>query len=203
MSSWYEKCMPKIKDIKPHILEALNKFKNTNKVKSIYIWGSYAKNINNPEFRVRDIDILIKTPFHSGDLLSINNTIVKDICSSSYLENQGYDPEAIKFSKAFLGLIKYSIDCWAISSDKKLLHWGPTLIDKNYADDINKEAEEYAVKLTGINRKKINKSSEANRKNWYNSYCQYMNRCFEDMPTGWYQTEDIKIKDIMAKAIKI
>ncbi len=203
MSSWFYKCMPKIKDVKPYILTTLNDFKNTDGIKNIYIWGSYAKNKNNPDYRIRDIDVLAKTKFNSGDLISINNDIIKDICSDYYLENQGYDPLAVKFSKKFLSLSKYNVDCWVISSDRKLLHWGPIVINKKESEEVNKEAEEYAMRLTGKDRHKINKSSEYIRKNWYNGYCKYINQCFKNMPTGWYKTEDIKIKEIISKAIKI
>lgn len=202
MNSWYEKCMPKIKDVKPHISGALGNFKNIKGVKDLYIWGSYAENIDNPNFRIRDIDVLVKTQFNSGDLIAINDSIVKDSYSDEHLENQGYDPLAIKFSKKFLELSKYNVDCWAVSSDRKLLHWGPSPCNKNDSDNINQEAENYATHLTGISRKKINKSSEKNRKNWFNSYKQYINQYFNDMPTGWYKMEEVKIKDLFAKAIK-
>ena len=203
MSSWYEKRMPKIKDIKPHISKYVKDLKDSEGVKSIHIWGSYAKNIEKPQFRVRDIDVLVKTSFHSGDLISIDNNIITELCSDNYLENQGYDPLVVKFSKEFLKLKKYNIDCWAISSDRKLTHWGPIYINETESEENNKEAEKYANDFSGIERKKINKFSETVRNNWYNHYFTYMNKCFKNMPTGWYKTEYIKMKDIFAKAIKI
>jgi hypothetical protein len=195
--------MPKIKDVEPHILEILNNFKTANNVKNLYIWGSYAENANNPNYRVRDIDVLAKTKFNSGDLISIEEDIVKDLCSDRYLENQGYDPLAVKFSRNFLSLTKYNMDCWAISSDRKLLHWGPIITNKQESEDTSKEAEEHASLLTGKTRHKIDKTSEKTRKNWYNSYCNYMTKCFEGMPTGWYKAENIKIREITKDAIKI
>lgn len=203
MSSWYEKCMPKIKEIKPHISKLLSSFKNTQGVKSLYVWGSYAKNIDKPDYRIRDIDILARTQFHSGDLIAIDDKIVGERCSDKYLENQGFDPLAIKFSKRFLGLTKYNIDIWAISSDRKLLHWGPVSFNKNESKETNKEAEDYAIRLTGLCRQKINKSSEKNRRNWFNCYHSYVKKYFENMPTGWYKTDDIKIKNIISNSIKI
>ena len=195
--------MPRIKDIKPYIKETITSLKNTEGVKSVYIWGSYAKNINKPSVRVKDIDVLARTNFHSGDLIAIDNKIVRSICSDNYLENQGYDPAAIKFSKKFLTFAKYNDDCWAISGDRKLVHWGPICVNKKESEDINKEAEEYASKSTGTEKKKINKSAEHIRKNWYNHYCHYLDQCFEGMPTGWYKTEDIKVKEIIAQAVRI
>ena len=203
LSSWFEKYMPKVKDIQPYIVDAVSSFKKIEGVKSLHIWGSYARNINKPNFRVRDIDLLAKTNFHSGDLLAIDNKIIKECCSDNYLENQGYDPSAIKFSKEFLALTKYNIDCWAISNDRKLVHWGPICVNKKESEDVNKEAEIYANKSTGTERKKINKSADHIRTNWYNHYCHYLDQCFEGMPTGWYKTEDIKVREIIAQTIKI
>jgi hypothetical protein len=194
--------MPKVKDIKPHISSFLEDFKSTNGVKSLYVWGSYSDHIDNPNYRVRDIDVLAKTSFHSGDLIAIDNKIVKDICTSSYLEAQGYDPLSVDFSKKFLKLAKY-IDCWAISSDRKLLHWGPIFVNKQESQEMNEEAEKYAKKITGKERTHINKSSETARKNWYNNYYHFLEQQFESMPTGWYKTENIKVREITSKAIKI
>lgn len=202
MSFWYEKYMPRVKDIKPNISGALDKFKNIDGIKTLYIWGSYARNIDIPDFRVRDIDILAKTKFNSGDLLAIDEKIIASNYSDTYLEDQGYDPNSIKFSKEFLNLSKH-IDCWAISADRKLLHWGPVPVNLNDSHCFNKEAEDYASRNVGMNRKKINKSSEKHRKNWFNHYVKYVDNYFEGMPTGWYKTEDIKIQDITSQAIKL
>ena len=195
--------MPKIKDIKPYIKETVSYLKDVEGVKSVYIWGSYSKNIEKPNVRIKDIDVLARTTFHSGDLLAIDNKIVKDICSDNYLENQGYDPLAIKVSKKFLTFAKYNVDCWAISGDRKLVHWGPICVNKKESEEINKEAERYASKNSGTEKKKIHKSAEHVRKNWYNHYCHYLNQCFKDMPTGWYKTEDIKVREILSQTIKI
>jgi len=202
LNSWYEKCMPKVKDIKPYITASVEHLKKTDGVKSVYVWGSYFDNINKPNYRVRDIDILCKTIFHSGDLIAIDKKVIKELCSDSYLENQGYDPLAVRFSKKFSKMAK-NIDCWAISFDRKLLHWGPIFVNKKESEEMNQEAEHFANKLTGIERKKINKSEEHIRKNWYNSYGKYINQQFKDMPTGWYKTDNIRIKNIISKAIKI
>ena len=202
MSSWYEKCMPKIKDISPFVSKSLSDFKKIYGIKETYIWGSYCRNIDNPNYRVRDIDVLAKTSFHSEDLISIDKKIIQEICSNNYLESQGYDPWAINFSKQFLKIAK-NIDCWAISADKKLLHWGPIFINKKEAEDLKKEAEEFVHKVTGIERKRINKSSENTVNNWYNTYSKYITQYFKDMPTGWYQTENIKLKEILKDTIKI
>ena len=203
MNSWYEKCMPKIKDVKPHIKEFVSSLKNVNGVKSMHIWGSYARNVKKPNTRIKDIDVLARTSFHSGDFLAIDDKIIKSICSDNYLENQGYDPSVIKFSKQFLTLTKHNVDCWALSGDRKLMHWGPICMNKKDAEDTNKEAEKYAFKNIGIEKKKISTLSEHARENWYNHYCHYLDQYFEGMPTGWYKTENIKIKDVLSQTIKV
>ena len=203
MSNWYEKCMPRIKDISPHLDNIIQELKHAQGVKSIYVWGSYARNINKPNFRIKDIDILARTKFHSGDLLSIDKNITTEISTYGYLENQGYDPLAVAFSREFVKLGKHHIDHWVISSDRKLLHWGPVSTNRDEADSIRKEAEDYAFKQTGLNRNKVNKSSETSRQNWYKYCYHFMDKQFEDMPTGWYKTEDIRIKDILSEAIKL
>ena len=203
MSTWYEKYMPKIKDISKGLPEVISSIKKINGVKSVYAWGSYADNIDDPDYRIRDLDIIIKTHFNSGDLIAITDELVHKESSDEYLEREGYDPEAVRFSKKLILSNCYNLDRWAISEDRKLVHWGPTCTNKQEAEEINKEAEKYASKSTGTERKKINKSAEHVRKNWYNHYCYYLNQCFEGMPTGWYKTEDIKVRDILSQTIKI
>ena len=195
--------MPKIKDVETSIFDTLREFKKTAGIKSLYIWGSYAENIDNPNFRVRDIDVLAKTAFNSGDMLSVSKDIIAEKRDVEYLENQGYDPLSIKFSEDFIGLSKYNIDCWAISNDRKLLHWGPILVNAADSEDVNKEAEKHASCIVGMNRKRINRSAEAYRKNWFEHYVKYVDQRFEGMPTGWYQAEEIKVRDITSRAIKI
>jgi len=194
--------MPKIKDVMPYINEAVSSLKHVDGVKSVHIWGSYAKNIKKPNTRIKDVDILAKTNFHSGDLLAVDKGIVESISTDNYLENQGYDPLAIKFSQKFLTFSEYNVDCWAISRDRKLVHWGPICTNKQESEHIGREAEKYAYNNVGI-KKDISKSAEHVRNNWYNHYCSYLNQCFEGMPTGWYKAEDVKVREIISQAIKI
>ncbi len=203
MSTWYQKCMPRIKDVEPHLQEMFKDISSMKQVKGLYAWGSYSENIKNPNFRVKDIDIIARTKFDSGDLIAIDEEIIRESNSRETLENQGYDPLAVSFSKRFIDINKFNVDHWALSSDRKLLHWGAVLVNKEESDSMNKEAEEYAIKITGMNRKKINRSSDIDRKSWYQIYHAYIQRQFEDMPSGWYKVEDMKIKDILNNTIKI
>ena len=201
--NWYAKCMPKIADVKPHLSEIVKDLKCISGIRDIYVWGSCAYNINSPEFRLRNIDLLPRTRFFSGDLLAVDNEVINNSLSEEEMENLGYDPQCVSFSKEFIKLAKYNINHWAISSDRSLMHWGPVLDNQQESVDINKEASEYATKETGINRNKINISSERTRQNWYKCFCKYLDYYFKDMPYGWYKIEDVKVKDLLVKAIKI
>ncbi len=203
MSSWFEKCMPRIKDVKPYIKKTISSLKDIEGVKSIYLWGSYSRNIDKPNVRVKDIDVLAKTRFHSGDLLAIGNKIINSSYSDNDLENNGYDPLAVKFSKKFLTFTKYNIDCWAISIDRELFHWGPICGNRKESEDMTEHAEKYTQNITGLSKKHINKLSNHHRTNWFRVYSNYINKQFKDMPTGWYQTESILIKDILKDTIKV
>lgn len=203
MSNWYQKCMPQVKDVEPFLKELFSNIISNENVRGVYIWGSYASNKSNPKFRLKDIDVIARTKFNSEDLISVDEQIVQQRLSQDYLENQGYDPFSVKFSQDFVGIKKYNIDHWAISSDRKLLHWGPIIVNREESDSINKEAEKHASDITGLNRKKISKASEEDRVTWYESYRDYLNRFFSNMPTGWYKTEEVKIKDILSEAIKL
>jgi hypothetical protein len=76
------------------------------------------------------------------------------------------------------------------------------MINKTESDEINKEAEKYAIKITGYNRKKINNSSLKKRNNWYKLYYDYINKYFFDMPSGWYQSSEDNLNNIFKKAKK-
>ena len=195
--------MPRVKEIKPYISKLAEDIKDIGGVRSVYIWGSYYRNNKNPDFRVKDIDIIAKTHINSEDLVSVDNDIINKLCTKKYLEERGYDPKAVEFSKNFINLIKHNIDHCAISSDNKLLHRGEISVNREESDEVNKMAEKHAAEQTGKNRKKINKSSEANRKNWYKYYNNYINSYFGDMPTGWYLSNVDNIKEILDNAMKI
>lgn len=203
MGSWFIKCLPKIKEIKsnlPLITSDLNKIKGVN---GLYLWGEVYENINNPEHRVKNIDIVAKTSFHSGDLLSIDNDITKLHMDDNSLEDKGYDPYSVFFSKKFIELPDYNINKWAISYDNKLLHWGAILKNKKDTDYIIQEAEKFADTHTGIRFKDILKKGDKDRKIWYENYHNYLKKYFEGMPSGWYRTESVKKKDFLRNTIKI
>ena len=70
------------------------------------------------------------------------------------------------------------------------------------ADELNKEAEDHAVKETGFNLKKIQTANHAKRKNWYSVYKQYIKAQLGEMPSGWYCSEE-DVSSILENAIKV
>lgn len=202
MTSWYNNCMPKIKDVTPHLAEITANLSKISGVKNIYVWGSYADNFTNPNFRIKDLDIIVSTNFDSGDLISITQEIIQANKTEDLLIEDGFNPSVIKFSKDFLSFDKYSIDRWVISSDKALLHWGAIPTHKEEADDLKKEAENHAFCVTGINRNKLNSIEDEARQNWYNSYYEYVLKYFSNMPSGWYKSED-NLSNILKNSIKL
>lgn len=202
VGSWYKRCMPNIADTKA-LLEAITEqVKKISGVKKLYIFGSYASHVDEPNFRVKDIDLLAITPFHSEDLQAVNKSVFG--MKTEVLENEGFDPDTVAFSDKF---IKFDdtgiIDPWVISCDKKLLHWGPTATSREESDEMKSEAEVYASKQTGFNLHKIQKASGKKRDDWYQTFSQYLHAQIGDMPLGWYCSDETNIKEILKNAIKI
>ena len=199
--SWYRKCMPRVAEVKEILPDMAKSLKAIAGVKSIRIFGSLVEHFDDPNFRVKDIDVIACTPFHSGDLLAIN----KDMLSykTDYLEEEGYDPEAVQFSRDFTRYAQYPIDHWVYSSDKKLLHWGPFVTRKDDAAEVKGEAEAFATQKTGFNLSKLAKANDENRRVWHTSFREYLNRQFDSMPTGWFRSEEKDTKSIIAQSVML
>lgn len=200
-NSWYKKSMPTIKIVKASIDDIAEKIAKIQGIKEIYAWGSYVENLNNINYPIRDLDIVVKTNFISEDLLSISEDPILpfNIKTSSLIE-EGYNPKAVKFSKDFILVKDFNIDHWVISKNKKLLHWGPTFDTKEEWDSIKKEAEAFAEKSTGLDRNKLN--SDIKKQKWQNEHDYHLNIFMAEMPNGWYQS-NCNIKDIKDQLSKI
>jgi predicted nucleotidyltransferase len=200
-SSWYKRYLPTVSDAKQSLSRLVDSIRGIDGAKDIYVFGSFVDNFDKPNHRIKDIDVIIKTPFHSEDLVAINHKALS--YSASILEDEGYDPDSVKFSKDLKTIDNtIPIDVWVFSSDKKMLHWGPMISTRQEADELNKEAEEHAAKETGFNLKKIQAVSHIKRKNWYSVYRRYIQAQLGDMPSGWYVSEE-DVFSILEKAIKI
>ena len=202
MSKWYKKSMPNIKEVTKSLPKLTEKLKMVPHLKKAYISGDYVAHKNNPNYRIKNIDIVVKANFLSEDLLAINNDIIKLHGKKEYLEEQGYCPKAIKFSQNLLSIEQNNLNFWAISKDKKLLHWGPIPENVEELNMVNKDAEEYAHKTTGFNLSKMKKISETKRENWYNVYKNYLNTYFSDMPLGWYKS-NVSLKNMIKSSMEI
>ena len=201
--NWYENSMPKVKDVTASVTKIVEQIKNTEGINRVYVWGSYADNINTPNARIKDVDLLIDASFHAEDLISIESYIIKQSRNDTDLEDEGFDPASVKFSKKVASINSPLMDCWVISKDKKLVHWGPIFTNKIESDSLKKDAEEYADNHTGINAKRIISASDNKRKNWYSLYRDYYDKQISDMPEGWYQSEEKDIKGILNNVIEL
>src|SRR5438128_1372649 len=123
--SWYKQCMPCVKDVTPYVTEVCAGVKQLPGVSGVYLFGSYAQNRSKPTFVVKDVDVIAATNFHSGDLMAIDNSRYSALrIRPDELEDMGFDPQAVAFTKRFLSYDQFNIDHWVTSSDGKLLHWG-------------------------------------------------------------------------------
>lgn len=200
---WYERAIPKIRDIQPYIKESSKNISKFKEVKNIYAWGVFAEKFNNKQERVKDIDIIIECNFDSGDLLAIDNSSQGALkLSSEDMEDLGFNPQAISFTKEILKYKMPSIDFWAISKDKKLLHWGPITDTIEEWKQVRKEAENKAEILTGINNKEIISASENDRKKWHEAYEKYIQEFVSGCPQGWYSSQN-NIEKVLEKVVKI
>lgn len=202
--NWYTKSMPTVKDIKPFINQICAEIKNISGVKDIYLYGSYADNINNAKFICKDIDLIAATEFDSGDLLAIDNSKYSALkIHPNDLEDEGFNPAAVAFTKKFLSYGQYQIDHWATSSDNKLLHWGAIPENKEDWQEIHIEAEHTANKTIGTtNRAGLAKKSEMQRKEWKDIYNRCVKKHLSTISTGWFAS-DANLDSVFEKAIKL
>lgn len=199
--SWYQRCIPKVAEAKALIEEVRPLLSEVPGVKRYYVFGSLAENYDNDLHRIKDIDIAAQVPFNSEDLISIR---AEDLSTRmDVLEDGGFDIDAVKFSKAFTK-IDSPFDHWALSKDKKLLHWGPIISDWDESREIKAEAVDHANHRSGSKLSKIGKASASNREKWYSSFHSYIQDHLRDMPSGWYlATSDEAKLGFMGNRIEI
>ncbi len=145
MSSWYKQAMPTVKDVTPHFDEISTEIQHLPGVESVWIWGSVLEHASQPDYTIKDLDIITKTSFDSGDLMAIDDGKYSPLrMNPKNLEDEGFNPDAVAFTKGYLAVKKCNIDHWLISSDNKLLHWG--LIPESVEDwtEAHQEAEQFA-----------------------------------------------------------
>lgn len=200
---WYDRAIPKINDIIPYLKEASKTLSENTQVKNVYAWGGIAENFNNKDFRAKDIDILIECNFDSGDLLAIDNSSNGALkVAKIELEDLGFNPNAVLFTQSMLKMKFPSIDFWAVSKDKKLLHWGPITETVEEWKQVRKEAEMKAKLTTGLKKKEALSASEIERKKWHEVYEKHIQEYANGCPQGWYASQN-NVDKVFDKAIKI
>jgi hypothetical protein len=188
---WYEKAIPKINDVLPYLKEAATSMLKNPDVSSVRLWGGIAENFNNKNYRIKDIDILIKCNFDSGDLLAIDtssNGALKT--SKSELEDLGFNPRSVLFTQSILKLKSPFVDFWAISNDNKVLHWGLITDTIEEWKQVRKEAESRTEETTGFKKQQIILASNADRKKWQEIYEDFIREFSNGCPQGWYSSQN-------------
>lgn len=200
---WYERAMPTIGDSKPYVEQVAKELLEVKGVENVYVWGSFAENIKQPKYNVKDIDLLVTCRFDSGDLLAIDKTPFGAFeTPDSELEDQGFDVAAVNFTKKYLKYSQFNIDQWAISKDKKLLHWGQITDSVEEWKDLRISAEENARKKTGLSRKQLRSASEKTRGGWKEAYDKIVQDFISGGPDGWYAAESLS-EEVLQKAIRL
>ena len=200
--SWYKRAMPTVKDLIPVIGDVCKQIKSIPGVNSVYVWGSYIEHLAQPDYVVKDVDVIASTDFDSGDLLAIDNSRYSALrIKPADLEDEGFNPKAVGFTKRFLSFEQYNVDHWATSSDGKLIHWGAIPDNQEEWHELHIEAEKRACKDTGFSRAQLLAVSDAKRKEWKTAYDQYIKKYLAASTTGWYPS-DHPVNEILATAKK-
>lgn len=201
---WYEKSMPSIKDVKPFLEETAKSFKSTKGIKSVYVFGSFAENIEKPRYNVKDIDLVVKSSFESGDFFAIdpeNNYGILNKTAEELIE-EGFEPNCAIFTKKCYNLKNTPFDIWAITKDRLVLHWGDMPESVEEWKEVRKIAESQAVLETSLKREKLCSASEEERKKWKTIYDEVIKNFVNNNSLGWYQSQSDP-EEIISKSIQI
>lgn len=186
--SWYNRIIPTIKEIEPLLEKSSQKIHSLPGVKEIMAWGTYAENIHHKETPIREIELLVKCSFDSGDLLSIEKGPMGPFnIPFNELEEEGFNPQAVKFTKGLVKCCEFNADFWCMSSDNKLLHWGPVSDTIEEWKTVRKNAEDKAEHKTGFSRKNLKNSTQEEAKEWIKIYENTLRLFVNKGPLGWYQ----------------
>ena len=210
VKNWYKRSMPTVAQFKPFMLNLCETVKKIKGVNSVLVWGPFVNHIGEPEFVLKNVDIVAANDFHSGDLLSLSTdtTSLEKNANSVFnlskekLEDEGFDPGSVSFTKKFIALKKYNVDHWAISNDDIVLHWGPLPAAKNEWEIIKKEAESYADGITGTSLFALHDKNQKTKNEWSVFYDQFVSQALSGMPFGWYKS-DYNAKEILQTGLRL
>jgi hypothetical protein len=201
--SWYKRAMPLIRDVSPYVEDVCKQIKAIDGVTGVYVWGSFVDRAKTPNFPIKDIDIVATTNFDSGDFMAIDNSKYSAIrIKTSELENEGFNPDVVAFTKHFLQFEQYNVDHWATSKDKTLLHWGALPDSTDDWQELHADAEKRAQELTGMSRDRLHKADDEKRKDWKRAYNHYVSMFLNDKSAGWCPSQH-KWTELMPRARKM
>lgn len=203
MGHWYSESLPRIKDVLPHLADISRQVSKINGVIKVCFMGSVVEKESQPNYPVRDINVIAVTNFDEGDLLAIHDGPMSPLnISPTEWEDYGFNPEAIKFSKAYTAI--QGIDHWTASDNGTLLHWGRMPDNLKEWKDIHEEAETFASETTGYNRQKIAKKKEEEKIHWHQAYLHSVQKTFgnQKMTAGWFSS-DHKLNEIINRTKQI
>jgi hypothetical protein len=187
--SWYKHAMTSIADLQPIVGQLCSDIGAISGVDAVYLWGSYNKNHQQPAYVVKDIDIIACTNFDSGDLLAIDNGKYSALrMHTNDLLDEGFNPQAVSFTKKYLSFEKYNVDHWATAKDGKLLHWGAIADSQEEWADLHNEAEKRATEMTGLSRGALYKACSEQRKDWREIYDSQINLHLSRRNIGWCES---------------
>lgn len=195
--------MPTVSSLSTQINSICQEIKQIKGVTSVYLYGSFANNIDKPNFVVKDVDVIASTNFDSGDLLAIDKGQHSALrLAQTDLEDFGFNPEVVNFTKRFLTYEKYNIDHWATSGDNKLMHWGAIPDNQEDWEELHKKAEKYAERSTGLKRSELKNEIENKKANWKSAYDHVVKTEVKNGLSGWYLSDHLA-SEILLKAKKI
>jgi hypothetical protein len=201
--SWYKQSMPTVADLMPVIDGLCKEIKAIAGVTDVYLWGSYMEHLDKPTYAVKDVDIIAATNFDSGDLLAIDNSKYSALrLHPNDLEDEGFNPQAVAFTKRFLSYSKYNVDHWAVSRNGKLLHWGAMPDNQDDWAELHAEAEARARETCGVKRAELHRATPEKRSEWKGVYDSYIASFLSKKATGWCQSQH-KFAEIAEKAKKV
>tara|TARA_B100000614_G_scaffold262903_1_gene299923 strand:+ start:92944 stop:93555 length:612 start_codon:yes stop_codon:yes gene_type:complete len=200
---WYQRALPTIGSVLPSIEKAAAEVAAIDGVNGVFAWGSLAENIADKTSSIKDIDILVTCDFDSGDLLAIEKGPTGPFAiKTSELEEEGFNPLAVAFTKKFVKSAGFRVDYWAISKDDKLLHWGPVTDSVEEFKELRKDAETKVSEKLKLERKNLHKASATQRQNWLDQYTEAIRNCVASGPLGWYMAS-ASSEEILCNAIKL
>jgi predicted nucleotidyltransferase len=198
--NWYVQSMPTVKSLSSHITTACEEIKTLPGVLAVYLFGSYADHLNNPNYVVKDVDVIAATDFDSGDLMAIDNSRDSALrIPPKDLVDVGFNPDAVNFTRKFLSYQKYNIDHWACSRDGVLLHWGAIPDNREEWQELHYKAEKKAEAVTGVKRAELRTKEAETRQEWKLAHDQYIKKCLGSGNGGWFPSEN-NVEETLALA---